>query len=283
VSGYRFCRSDDVPLLVRAYNECYRVHLPDLPELNVEGFRTAVRTINLWSSSCMVAFTGQDPIAVLLAAKRETENQILAIGVHPDHMRQGHGRHMLGSLSQKMAILGPPMLRVEVPEGRPDWRQFFVACGYRETEAYTDYTREPGPFEGEFPDAVAPITVDQLQRSGAIDRAARRCWDRAPETVVNLGERLSGWAIASEERIEAWLLHDDPSDSERRIVAFESKNADRAELFLRLLFARAIGNGARRVRIPRMHVSEIPEDRLLRWGFTPGSRTLAHVARAAPG
>jgi hypothetical protein len=231
----------------------------------------------------MVAFIGEDPIAVLLAAKRETENQILAVGVHPDLLRRGHGRHMLSSLSQKMAILGPPVLRVEIPEERADWRQFFAECSYREAESYTDYTREPGPFEGAMPEAVVPITVDQLQRSGAIDPDARRCWERAPATVINLGERLSGWAIASQERIEAWLVYDDPSESERRIVAFDSRDADRAELFTRLLFARAIGDGERRVRIPRVHPTEISEARLARWGFIPGPRTVAAIAQASPG
>ena len=99
MASYRFCRSDDIALLVEAHNACYRVHFPDLPRLTVEGFKQAIREIDLWTSSCMVALAGADPIAVLLATKREAEALVYRIGVHPDHPRQGHGRHLLSSLA----------------------------------------------------------------------------------------------------------------------------------------------------------------------------------------
>ena len=48
MASYRFCRTDDVALLVAAYNRCYRPHFPDEPELTVDAFRLLIRERNLW-------------------------------------------------------------------------------------------------------------------------------------------------------------------------------------------------------------------------------------------
>ena len=75
MASFRFCRTDDVPLLVEAYNACYHVHFPDLPPMTVDRFKRAAREIDLWASSCMVAVVDSKPAAVLLATKRDTETQ----------------------------------------------------------------------------------------------------------------------------------------------------------------------------------------------------------------
>lgn len=130
MSGYRFCRSDDVSLLVEAYNRCFRPHFPGKLELTVDAFKRLVRGIDLWTSSCMVAIAGDEPIGVLLAGKREHENLVYRIGVHPDHVGREHGSHLLTSLSQKLAILGPRRIVVELPEEQPGWRTFFERSGF---------------------------------------------------------------------------------------------------------------------------------------------------------
>ncbi len=61
----------------------------------------------------MVASSGSDPIGVMIGAKRTSGTLVHKIAVHPDHCRQGYGRHLLASLSSKLAILGPP------PESSP--------------------------------------------------------------------------------------------------------------------------------------------------------------------
>ena len=55
MASYRFCRSDDIPLLVEAHNRCCAVHVDGRPPLTVETFRRAIHEINLWSSSCSLA------------------------------------------------------------------------------------------------------------------------------------------------------------------------------------------------------------------------------------
>ncbi len=130
--AYRFCRPDDIPLLVSAVNRCYDVHFPGEAPLTVDGFRREVREERLWPSNCMVATAGDEPVAVVLGTKTPHEVHVRRIGVAPGHQRRGHGRHLLESLGSKLAVLGPPRLVAEVPAVLAEARAFFAALGWSE-------------------------------------------------------------------------------------------------------------------------------------------------------
>src|SRR6476620_7157806 len=127
MSSYRFCRTDDIGLLVEALNRCWAPYFPAEPAMTPAAFKRSIRDVQVWCSSCMVAFAGSDPIAVLIGAKRASATLVHTIAVHPDHQRQGHGRHLLTSLSSKLAILGPPRIVAEVPETNIAARRLFAA------------------------------------------------------------------------------------------------------------------------------------------------------------
>src|SRR5574339_134550 len=142
MSAYRFCRTDDIALLVDALNRCWAPYFPDEPPMTPAAFKRSIRDLQVWCSSCMVAFAGADPIAVLIGAKRTSATLIHKIAVHPDHCRQGHGRHLLTSLSSKLSILGPPRMVAEVPETIAPAVALFNACGYAEETLLIDYVFE---------------------------------------------------------------------------------------------------------------------------------------------
>src|ERR671913_1645730 len=129
MSAYRFCRTDDIGLLVDAVNRCWAPYFPDEPPMTSAAFKRSIRDLQVWCSSCMVAFSGSDPIGVLIGAKRSSGTLIHRIAVHPDHLRQGHARHLLTSLGSKLAILGPPRIVAEVTEAFAAGRGLFDACG----------------------------------------------------------------------------------------------------------------------------------------------------------
>ena len=83
MSAYRFCRTDDVALLVDALNRCWSPYFPDEPPMTPEVFKRSIRDLQVWCSSCMVAFSGSDPIGVLIGAKRPSGTLIHKIAVHP--------------------------------------------------------------------------------------------------------------------------------------------------------------------------------------------------------
>lgn len=142
--AYRFCRPDDIPLLVLAVNRCYDAHFPAAPPLTVEGFRREMREAGLWPSNCMVATSGDEPVAVVLGTKEPREVNVRRIGVAPGHERRGHGRHLLESLGNKLAVLGPPRLVADVPARLGGALAFFAALGWREEASLDgDATADP--------------------------------------------------------------------------------------------------------------------------------------------
>src|SRR5262245_31527621 len=156
MSAYRFCRTDDIGLLVDSLNRCWSPYFPGEPAMTLATFKRSIRDVQVWCSSCMVAFSGADPIGVLIGAKRPSGTLIHKIAVHPDHVRQGHGRHLLDSLSSKLAILGPPRLVAEVPETFAPARELFTASGYVQEAILTDYVWERGDREDDAGNGSAP-------------------------------------------------------------------------------------------------------------------------------
>jgi hypothetical protein len=237
------------------------------------AFKRSIRDLQVWCSSCMVAFAGADPIGVLIGAKRPSGTLIYKIAVHPDHRRQGHARHMLTSLGSKLAILGPPRIAAEVPETLAPACALFGACGYFQETVLTDYVLDgaapAGMSEGAGADRVQgfviPITVDDLAANGLLEEGPPDvCWERSIETLTARKDDLSGLAVASDERIEACLLY----IKDVAIVSLRSFVEDGGARLKQLLSqCRATGMGS--LQFPKVHPAEIPGTGLETLGFRP--------------
>ena len=283
MSSYRFCRTDDVSLLVDALNRCWSPYFPGEPAVTAASFKRSIRDLQVWCSSCMVAFAGSDPIAVLIGAKRPSGTLIHKIAVHPDHRRQGHGRHLLTSLSSKLAILGPPRMVAEVPETFGPARALFSACGYVEETRLTDYVLEmPALSERASDEAegarvegiVIPVTIDDLEANGLLgDRSPETCWERSVETLRARKDEVEGLAVASDESIEAFILY--LQDGE--ILSLRSFVEDRGARLTQLL-AQLRARGMMSFRFPKVHPAEISKELLATLGF---GQTGGHLLCAA--
>lgn len=273
MSAYRFCRTDDIGLLVDALNRCWAPHVPDEPLETPASFKRSIRDLQVWCSSCMVAFAGRDPIGVLIGAKRETATLIHRIAVHPDHLRQGHGRHLLSSLGSKLAILGPPRIVAEVPERLDSACALFEACGYVQEAVLTDYA--VGPNFSSATAFIIPVTVDDLAANGLLEGGhPPTCWERSVETLVARKADLAGLAVASDERIEAYLLY-----MEREIVALRSLVEDGGARLQQLLSRL----GGESFHYRKVHPAENPGKSLETLGFRPAAahRLYAVAPRSA--
>jgi GNAT superfamily N-acetyltransferase len=284
VSSYRFCRSDDIGLLVDALNRCWAPYFPDEPPVTPATFKRSIRDLQVWCSSCMVAFSGAEPIGVLIGAKRPSATLIHRIAVHPEHRRQGHGRHLLDSLGSKLAILGPPRIVAEVPEMLADASALFSASGYVQEALLTDYLlpfdsrgaaglaqgREMSLVNGRF---VIPVTVDDLAANGLLaDDYPQTCWERSVETLTARKDEIAGLAVASDERIEAYLLHAKGGEMVSLRCFVEDGGARLKQLLARL------GKGT--FRFPRVHPAEISKELLETLGFRSAGGYRLYAARA---
>ena len=283
MSAYRFCRTDDIGLLVDALNRCWAPHFPDDPPMTPAVFKRSIRDLQVWCSSCMVAFAGSDPIGVLIGAKRPSRTLVHKIAVHPDHCRQGHGRHLLTSLSSKLAILGPPQIVAEVPESFAPASALFGASGFKQEAVLTDYLLDPSTRaelprslragdEGRF---VVPVTIDDLAANGLLEDSPPVCWERSVETLTARKNDIAGLAVASDERIEAYLLYAEGGDILSLRTLIEDGGAR-----LQQLLARLCAQGMETFRFPRVHPAEISQHLLETIGFRPAGGHRLYAARA---
>ena len=281
MSAYRFCRTDDIGLLVEALNRCWAPYYPDEPPATPAAFKRSIRDLQVWCSSCMVAFSGSEPIGVLIGAKRTCGTLIHRIAVHPDHVRQGHGGHLLESLASKLAILGPPRIVAEVPDSHEAARGLFTAGGYVEEAVLTDYVLEQEAAGGdELPGRlVIPVTVDDLAANGLLEAdTGAVCWQRSVETLMGRKDGIAGLAVASDESIEACILYIEDGE----VVMLRSFFAD-AGARLKLLVSRLRRAGLQTLRIPKVHETESAVSCLGALGFRDGAtyRLYAKTAGAS--
>jgi GNAT superfamily N-acetyltransferase len=281
--SYRFCRTDDIELLVDALNRCRSPYVPGEPPMTAAAFKRSIRDLQVWCSSCMVAFAGSDPIAVLIGAKRPSATLIHRLAVHPDHLRQGHGRHLLTSLGSKLAILGPPRIIAEVPETLSSACGLFSASGYVEEARLIDYVLEPdgggGPeMAGRF---VIPVTIDDLAANGLFGQDhPPTSWERSVETLTARKDDIAGIAVASDERIEAYILYIRPDeDAATEIISLRSCVDDGGAGLKHLLSRLGVGT----FQFPKVHPMEISNELLEMLGFRPAGGHLLYAARARSG
>jgi GNAT superfamily N-acetyltransferase len=297
MSAYRFCRTDDIGLLVEALNRCWAPYFPDEPATTAAAFKRSIRDQQVWCSSCMVAFEGAEPIGVLIGAKRPSSTLVHKIAVHPDHRRRGHGQHLLASLGSKLAILGPPRIVAEVPEILEPACSLFSASGYEKESLLTDYLwrrdddiQVPAAFAQRSERAadddanrtgfVIPVTIDDLAANGLLEDAHRQtCWDRSVETLTARKNDIAGLAVASDEQIEAFLLYMDHEADEKDIVSLRSF-VDDGGARLNQLVCQLRGGGAKCLRLGKISPAEIPTRFLESLGFRRAAVHQRYVARA---
>ena len=98
------------------------------------------------------------------------------------------------------------------------------------------------------------------------------CWQRSVETLTARKDDIAGLAVASDERIEAYLLYVKPAE----IVSLRSFVEDGGARLKQLLARLDIGT----FRFPKVHPAEISTEFLETLGFRPAGRHLLYAAKA---
>ncbi|MBZ0111223.1 MAG: hypothetical protein K8J08_02050 [Thermoanaerobaculia bacterium] len=279
--SYRFCRPDDLPLLVRAINECYDRHFKGRPLMTEEAFRSGMREINLWPSNCMVAMGKDGPVGVSVATKRVDEVLVRAVGVLTQYQHEGHGRHLVTSLRQKLAVLGPERLVAEVARGDETASEFLGSIGFVHETDLWNWERPPGQ---EVPpnQLFGAVTVAELDAAGELVAPPGTAWERQIETLRGRAESLRGIAVATPERLEAWILH----RQEGRLTEIvgwggAAEASTRSRLF-DLLCRRVEGETGAALRVPKLSATESDGLGLRALGFKPAAGYYRFSGEAIP-
>jgi hypothetical protein len=267
--------------LVEAHNACWGPHAPDGPPLTLAAFKRDIRDLGVWCSSSMIALEGSDPIGVLIGCKRPEATLVLKVGVRPDRLRRGHGRHLLSSLGAKLAILGPQRIVAEIPESRPEAAEFFGACGFAREASLIDFVCDaPQPVSATGDGLVIPATVADLAANGLLADAPGVCWERAAATLRGRGDLLEGAALVASETIAAFALHRRRPDGHGTEIA--ALRAPDAAAFARLVALVAERSGPP-LTLAKVHPDEWPKTWLAGAGFRAAGVHHRHAARARPG
>lgn len=203
---YRFCRPEDIPMIVQALNTCYEVYFPQRPDMTVAQFREEMGLISLWPSNTMVVLEDKDPIAVIVGTKRPYGCWIAKLGVRSDHQRQGIGRYVVEALIRKLSIIGPRIISVDVPVNNGVAAAFFRSLGFEIWDQYWSFAGYPQAYPSGDLHRVHPVKPDvALSRYESL-HLMPQCWERDAHTLQLYAGRLSGYAFWEEDNIHGYLL-----------------------------------------------------------------------------
>ena len=128
---------------------------------------------------------------------------------------------------------------------------------------------------------MIPVTVDDLVANGLLDDP-HSCWERSAETFTARKDDIAGLALASHERIEAYLLYVTSGaepEVTAEIVSLRSFVADDGARLTQLL-SRLLAQGMRTIRMPKVDAKDGSKPCLEALGFHPAAAYRVYAARA---
>ena len=127
---------------------------------------------------------------------------------------------------------------------------------------------------------VIPVTIDDLAANGLLgEDHLQVCWERSVETLTARKDDIAGLAVASDERIEAYVLYVTRGMEETEIVSLRSF-IDDGGARLKQLLSQLRARGTQTFRFPKVHPAEISKEWLETLGFSPAGEHLLYAARA---
>jgi len=289
--SFRFCRPDDAALLVEAVNLCYNIHFPKLPAFTLNDYKREVKEINLWSSSCMLALDDGIPVGVIIAAKRQASSLILRIGIHPEFQGLGFASHLITSLKGKMAVLGPPLLTVELPDNKEDLHTFFEKQGFHVRRRYQDFSISTPLEPPAMPEMIIPIDVedvaDRYVRFGEEGEDEPLSWERSTRTLRNRKKQIKGIGVPDVDGMAAYLLYREtpPAHGGNEppgvdIFGLGCRDEEKAPVLIGLLLKYLSNEISPHIKIPKFSPNEIPFSVIEALGFQKDQSHVEYCIRA---
>jgi len=204
--SYRFCRPDDLTLIIRAINACYLMHYPDAPAMTEERLKEHMTLFQVRPGNCMVALERQQPVGVVVSTKRDYGVWIQALGCQPAFQRRGIATQLIEALVRKIAIQRAPLVTVDVPTTNTPARRFFEAVHFAVRGRYVGYqgflTEVPG-----IPGSIEAVPPPDLLAYYAPFHTIPACWERKAESLAGYGTLPQGYAYYARGTVQGYLIH----------------------------------------------------------------------------
>ena len=204
--SYRFCRPDDLELIVRAINQCCRIHETDTPEMTEERLKAHMTLFAVRPGNCMVALERQQPVAAVISTRREAGAWIQTLGCQPALQRRGVASQLVEALIRKIAIQRTEDITVDVPEDNDAALQFFQAVGFEERGRFVTLEGKPDS-PGDLTGEVVQTPAAELLNSYEAFHVFPACWERSADSLAGYGELLQGYAYREDGAPRGYLLH----------------------------------------------------------------------------
>ena len=204
--SYRFCRPDDLELIVRAINQCCRIHETGAPEMTEELLKAHMTLFAVRPGNCMVALERHQPVAAVISTRRETEAWIQTLGCQPAFQRRGIASQLVEALVRKIAIQRTEDIAVDVPEDNKAALQFFRSAGFADRGRLV--TLEGRPIGPGSPSAnVIQVPAADLLTEYEAFHAVPACWERSAGTLAGYGDLLQGCAYRDSGATLGYVLY----------------------------------------------------------------------------
>ena len=204
--SYRFCRPDDLTLIIRAINACYLRHYPDEPAMTEERLKEHMTLFHVRPGNCMVALERQQPVGVVVSTKRDYGVWIQALGCQPAFQRRRIATQLLEALVRKIAIQRAPLVTVDVPTANTPARRFFEAVHFTVRGRYVSYqgflTEMPG-----IPGSIEAVPPPDVLAYYAPFHTTPACWERNAESLAGYGTLPQGYAYYAQGTVQGYLIH----------------------------------------------------------------------------
>ena len=204
--SYRFCRPDDLALIVRAINQCCRIHETNAPEMTEERLKAHMTLFAVRPGNCMVALERQQPVAAIISTRREAGAWIQTLGCQPAFQRRGVASQLVEALVRKIAIQRTEDITVDVPEDNDVALNFFQAVGFEERGRFVTLQGELG-VASDPSGEVVQVPAAELLESYEADHTVPACWERSADSLAGYGELIQGYAYREDGATWGYLLH----------------------------------------------------------------------------
>lgn len=206
--SYRFCRPDDLGLIVRAINQCCRIHETGTPEMTEERLKAHMTLFAVRPGNCMVALERQQPVAAIISTRREAGAWIQTLGCQPAFQRRGIASQLVEALIRKIAIQRTEDITVDVPEDNAAALKFFQAAGFEERGRLVTLEGEgAGSGDPSKDGEVIQTPAAELLNAYEAFHTFPACWERSADSLAGYGELLQGYAYRENGATRGYLLH----------------------------------------------------------------------------